>query len=848
MAESGAQRQARALLEGSGARLAGLDPGQVAFGCPRGCARLPFAALAGLERLACPTCGRGLVGERLPPPSTSGTGPFVAGRPGESWAASRSGPASGGAIGGYRLIEELGRGAAGVVFVARRDGLVRPFALKVLLDGDAEAVARFRLEAQVASKLEHPGIVPVHDAGRDQGRDFYVMELCSGRDLRAVLDAEAPLEPERAAHLVADVAAAVGHAHARGVVHRDLKPANVILDARTGRPRVTDFGLAADRSLRRSLTGTGEVVGTPSYLAPEGFRGASFLDARSDVYALGAILYRALTGRRPFVAGSLLELAEKVTRTDLVPPRRHVPAIPKRLDRICRRAMARDPADRHPSAAELADDLEAFLAAEPAESAACSRSTLGFVAAVAGAFGLAVAVGLAIGSSGDGGPAASDGAAGPPPEAEATATATATGSPAGPAAGPDVSPRAEPSPAATPARPPPALAPDDELAALEGSVRALFQGRGGGLRGAAAQAERLAAAFPDDRAAVAFAALLGLMRDRGDPFAARRRALGALAPRERPPPDALLGLLARLCYELGFERAASDAIRATAAGGRTPADWAGHTFVEVHVMTVAPVRDLGAALDVSRRVVARRGDGPARPDAFPTTSQLLAYQAKVHAARGERERGAEVMERAAAASRDPREADSFAREAPRIRSGAVRPEAAFDSILFAFGATDFLRALAAAEAPRAGRRQAAGRYEELARRVEAADPARAAVALVRAGRAHRRAGRLAETRRVLERATGLRLGGVDADVRALVARRLARALLDSGGAPGRAADLARAAAEADAPLTRGERADAWLLVARARRDLGERTAAETAVAEAAALEPRELEAVRAALR
>ncbi|MBX3467259.1 MAG: serine/threonine protein kinase, partial [Planctomycetes bacterium] len=320
------------------------------YACPRGCVQLAFEDLATMAALACPRCAARLVPDgEAPGPRPTGAHPAAAGAPR--------------LIGGYEVVEELGRGSFGVVYEVQRPGIARRFALKVLLraSDDPELLARFRLEAQIASKLEHPGIVGVFDAGQHGELPFLVMELCPGQTLRERLR-RGPLAPEDAARLVAEVARAVAFANERGVLHRDLKPANIIIEAATGRPRVTDFGLARDRSLARSMTRTGDVVGTPAYAAPEQLRGERTLDARVDVYALGVVLYECLTGERPFLGADVVALAEQVLHGALRPPRALNPRVPAALEEVCLRALARERFERTATAARLAEDLEAFLA------------------------------------------------------------------------------------------------------------------------------------------------------------------------------------------------------------------------------------------------------------------------------------------------------------------------------------------------------------------------------------------------------------------------------------------------------------------------------------------------------
>ena len=273
---------------------------------------------------------------------------------------------SGARVGPYLLVQELGRGSHGVVFLARSDERSEPLALKILLDGafaDEETVARFQLEAAIGVKLTHPGVIRVFDVGRHADKLYYAMEYCPGRTLRQRMKDSGCLPPGEGLDLILELARTLSACHALGVIHRDVKPGNVILDPRdSDRPRLTDFGLARDRSLMESMTRTGDILGTPYYMAPEQFRGERDLDHRVDIYALGVILYQLLTGERPYEAATPVLLARAVESGDPRPPRELAPEVPARLEAICLKAMARDPEERYPSAAELVEDLEACRA------------------------------------------------------------------------------------------------------------------------------------------------------------------------------------------------------------------------------------------------------------------------------------------------------------------------------------------------------------------------------------------------------------------------------------------------------------------------------------------------------
>jgi serine/threonine protein kinase len=244
---------------------------------------------------------------------------------------------------GYRIEGVAGRGGWSVVYRAVQLSLERPVALKLIapeLAGDEGFRARFRRECAIAASIEHPGAIPVYDAGESDGLLYVAMRRVDGPSLRQVL----PLPPERAAHVIAQVAGALDAAHDRGLVHRDVKPANVLLEGEA-RAFLTDFGLAKEISPDPGLTEAGRWLGSVGYAAPEQIRGRA-PDARSDVYALGATLFHAVAGRLPFAAQSDAE----TMRAHLhAPP----PAHDSPLDPVVRRAMAKDPAERYPSAGEL---------------------------------------------------------------------------------------------------------------------------------------------------------------------------------------------------------------------------------------------------------------------------------------------------------------------------------------------------------------------------------------------------------------------------------------------------------------------------------------------------------------
>jgi tetratricopeptide (TPR) repeat protein len=268
---------------------------------------------------------------------------------------------------GYDVLEVLGRGGMGVVYRARQQALNRTVALKMILDGahaGARQANRFRSEAAVFARLQHPNIVQIHEIGEHDGRPFLALEYVQGGTLDRAL-AGTPLPVDRAARLVETLARAVQHAHERGVVHRDLKPANVLLTAE-GEPKITDFGLAKLLAGDSRQTESGTLVGTPSYMAPEQVDGPpAVIGPATDTYALGAIFYELLTGRPPFRAESPMATMLQVRGCDVVPPRQLRPGLPRDLETICLKSLEKEPRHRYPTAAALAEDLGRYLDGRP---------------------------------------------------------------------------------------------------------------------------------------------------------------------------------------------------------------------------------------------------------------------------------------------------------------------------------------------------------------------------------------------------------------------------------------------------------------------------------------------------
>ena len=270
-------------------------------------------------------------------------------------------------FGDYELLREIGRGGMGVIYQARQRSLDRMVAVKLIRAGTlarAEDIARFKVEAAATARLRHPGIVAIHEIGEYEGRHFYSMDFVPGRSLASTLH-EGPLVPRRAAECVRTVSAAIHYAHEHGVLHRDLKPSNILLDAE-GSPHVTDFGLAKLLHSDSELTLTGAVLGSPNYMPPEQARGQhAAVSARSDVYSLGAILYECLTGRPPFTAATPLETLQLVVEQEPVSPRVLNPSLPRDLETICLKCLAKAPRARYATAQELAEELGRFLDDEP---------------------------------------------------------------------------------------------------------------------------------------------------------------------------------------------------------------------------------------------------------------------------------------------------------------------------------------------------------------------------------------------------------------------------------------------------------------------------------------------------
>src|SRR5437773_2594294 len=270
-------------------------------------------------------------------------------------------------FGDYELLEQIGRGGQGVVFRARQKSLNRVVALKIIGLGHWATEAhlkRFRLEAEAAARLEHPGIVPIHEVGERDGSCYFSMQFIEGGQLDEVVRRE-PMPIRRAVELIAKVARTVHYAHEHGILHRDIKPGNILLDKK-GEPHLTDFGLARLVETESTVTRTREVLGTPSYMAPEQAVGETTkLTSATDVYGLGAVLYQLLTGQPPFAGGTTYETIRLLLEREPRQPRFLNPKVDRDLSAICFKCLEKDPPRRYPAAAGLAEDLEHWLKHEP---------------------------------------------------------------------------------------------------------------------------------------------------------------------------------------------------------------------------------------------------------------------------------------------------------------------------------------------------------------------------------------------------------------------------------------------------------------------------------------------------
>ena len=274
--------------------------------------------------------------------------------------------AAGDRLGKFLIHEELGRGGMGVVFRATQTSLHRDVAIKVIRShplAGGDELRRFQIEARAAARIRHPGVVMIHEFGEIEGLHYFAMDYIRGETLAARLR-RGVLASDEAARMLASIADAVHFLHQNGVLHRDLKPSNILLD-KDSRPHVTDFGLARIFGDQSQLTGSGAIVGTPSYMSPEQASGRTrLIGPASDVYALGAMLYEMLGGTPPFKEDNPLDTLVQVIEGE---PRRLSqidPAIPVPLERICLKCLEKEPEKRYGTTAQLAEDLRSFLAGE----------------------------------------------------------------------------------------------------------------------------------------------------------------------------------------------------------------------------------------------------------------------------------------------------------------------------------------------------------------------------------------------------------------------------------------------------------------------------------------------------
>ena len=269
-------------------------------------------------------------------------------------------------IGRYEIVNELGHGAMGAVFLARDPSMDRTVAVKTILSGalaseqSDEFRQRFYREARAAGALAHPGIVPVFDVGEHEGMPFLVMEFVNGQTLADAMKKGERVSMDRVCEIGQQIAEALGYAHRKGVIHRDIKPANILLTSRETygieRPRITDFGVA--KLTAGEITTTGQMLGTPAFMPPEQFTGAP-IDGRTDLFSLGVILYWMATGEQPFPGETMTTVSYKIVHTEPVPPAKLNPVIPSQLDRLILKCLSKSPADRYQSGEELAHALAA---------------------------------------------------------------------------------------------------------------------------------------------------------------------------------------------------------------------------------------------------------------------------------------------------------------------------------------------------------------------------------------------------------------------------------------------------------------------------------------------------------
>ncbi len=347
-----------------------------AHACPKCGAPLPADAPRG----HCPQCLLGLALEDRPTLTSLGSPPAPGSHsyaePPETETKHLALGTRLGYVGDYELLAEVARGGMGVIYQARQSSLKRIVAVKMIRSGGFASegeVQRFLAEAEAAANLRHPNIVAIHEVGEHDGRHYFSMDFIDGKNLAQVCAGQ-PVPVRQAAEWLKTIAEAVQFAHQRGVLHRDLKPQNILVDAE-GRPHVTDFGLAKNLHADSSVTQTGAVMGSPSYMAPEQARGRNDLvGPASDVYSLGAVLYELLTGRAPFRGASTIETLNRVMNEEPTRPGALNETAPADLETICLKCLEKEPTRRYPTARALAEDLERFLTGEPVQARPASAA------------------------------------------------------------------------------------------------------------------------------------------------------------------------------------------------------------------------------------------------------------------------------------------------------------------------------------------------------------------------------------------------------------------------------------------------------------------------------------------
>jgi serine/threonine protein kinase len=271
-------------------------------------------------------------------------------------------------FGRYRIIKRLGQGAMGVVFEAEDTALSRKVALKIpsLVDNQKKTIERFEREAQAAAGVRHPNVCQIFDVGCHDGKHFLTMELIQGESLDQVLKRSSPT-PRQVAKLVSKLCLGIDELHRLGIVHRDLKPSNIMVN-REGHPILMDFGLARQQGTTEAteLTQPGMIVGSPAYMAPEQIKKSSDASPESDIYSLGIVMYQMLTGDLPF-KGEMLDVLQQVMLNDPAAPSEIKPGIHPLLEKICLKAISKDPGDRFQDMAQFASELNHFLLKKPSE-------------------------------------------------------------------------------------------------------------------------------------------------------------------------------------------------------------------------------------------------------------------------------------------------------------------------------------------------------------------------------------------------------------------------------------------------------------------------------------------------